>query len=124
MSVDSKSRSSRVALVVDDEIANCWQLTRLLGQRFDAVLSATTVAGAERQLATREVTHLICDQELGADSATGAELIPKWRRRFPALRCAVLFTGARVEPAELPPEVDAVVSKDDPFPALFDELAD
>ena len=62
---------SRIALLVDDEedIASLFQ--RILKRTFDQVLVAGPAEQAEAALASKPVTHLVCDAFLGTAEPQG-----------------------------------------------------
>ncbi len=107
-----------VALVVDDKILVTKAVARVLGRRFETVLTANTPQEAELHLSSNHVTHLLCDFILGDGVPTGAELIPRWRTAYPGIVRAVLFTGSVLTKIVVPPEADALLSK----PMSTDEL--
>ena len=89
-----------VLLVVDDESCITAALSRLLSRHFNRVLVASSAKEAEHILREEPVTHLICDQYLGASTRSGVEVLGEWRQLYPGLRKTVLFTGD--DPREIP----------------------
>ncbi len=100
-----------VALVVDDQVLITKAVARVLGRRFETVLTANTPQEAELHLSTHHVTHLLCDFFLGEGVPTGTELIPRWRAAHPGIVRAILFTGSVLTKIVVPPEVDMLLSK-------------
>ncbi len=99
-------------------------MSRYLERAFDEVLVADSREQAEAILlhAEQAPTHLICGQDLGPWSDSGAALIPRWRELCPSLVCVVLATGALELPLELP-GVDAIVHKPAEPSVLLQALA-
>jgi CheY-like chemotaxis protein len=86
--------SRRQALVVDDEPIFCRAMSRLLGRAFDEVHLAGSPEEAEAILASKPITHLICDYRLGSNLPPGTVYIDKWRAEYPGITRAVVLTGA------------------------------
>ncbi len=101
----------RVLLVVDDDENVCKALRRLLRRDFDEVMTAKSSSEAGSLLESKSVTHLICDYWLGRGQPLGVELIPTWRRRFPSIDRAVIFTGNEIDSIPVPLGVDRILSK-------------
>jgi len=109
-------------LVVDDEELICRVLLRDFKNRFDKVLFATRLEEAERILESGEVTDLVCDYNLGEAVPRGTELLEKWRKAYPQIERAVIYTGTdttKIAPAEW---IDSTVSKDLPLRCLLNAL--
>jgi CheY-like chemotaxis protein len=109
-------------LVVDDEELICRVLLRDFKNRFDKVLFATRLEEAERILESGEVTDLVCDYNLGEAVPRGTELLEKWRKAYPQIERAVIYTGtdtSKITPAEW---IDSTVSKDMPLHCLLSAL--
>ena len=132
MSMDMKEEFElrRAVLVVDDSDQICRMMKRRLAPFFEKVFTAGDPKEATRILEEHEVRHILCDFDLGtgtrAGDATGYFFVTLWRREFPEIERAVIFTGADLGYLERPEEVDAVVCKaDGPEAAvealLFDE---
>jgi hypothetical protein len=68
------------------------------------------------------VTHILCDFDLRRGDATGYLFVVLWRREFPRIERAVIFTGADVSGQQRPNEVDAVVCKADGPQAAVEAL--
>jgi DNA-binding NtrC family response regulator len=112
------SPTSRVLLVVDDEPAIVSLLRRSLGYDFDRIHVAGRASDAESILAEHTVTHLVCDLYLGNDEPLGDELIRRWKRRWPTIRYAALFTGSTYEKGLTYEKVDNIFMK----PRGYDDL--
>jgi CheY-like chemotaxis protein len=109
-------------LVVDDEELICRVLLRDFRNRFDKVLFATRLEEAERILESVEVTDLVCDYNLGEAVPRGTELLEKWRKAYPQIERAVIYTGTdttKITPTEW---IDSTVSKDLPLHCLLNAL--
>ena len=63
----------RIALVVDDKVLVTKAVARVLGRRFETVLTANTPQEAELHLSTHHVTHLLCDFILGEGKVLALE---------------------------------------------------
>ncbi len=101
-------------LIVDDEELICRGLLRQFRGRFDRVYTATHPCDAERILAEVPVTDLICDYNLGETVPYGTDLLIKWRRDYPQIRRAVIFSGADLSRVSMEKSVDAAISKSAP----------
>jgi len=112
------SRTSRVLLVVGDEPAIASLLTRSLGDDFDGIHVAGRASDAESILSSHTVTHIVCDLYLGRDEPLGDELIRRWKRRWPTIRYAALFTGSTFEKDHSYEKVDNIFMK----PRGYDDL--
>ena len=86
-------------------------LCRRLLSSFEALHTACTREAAEQKLGKERITHLICDNELGKGVPKGAELIGKWRRKYPTIERAVLFAGDAHAAAGRTSGIDAVIYK-------------
>jgi DNA-binding NarL/FixJ family response regulator len=87
----------RVLLIVDDCEEISRGLRRCLKHDFDTVLTAATVADAERHLAAADApTHLLCDFFLGEGAPAGIDLVRRWRAAFPRIVVAAVFSGAEL----------------------------
>jgi DNA-binding NarL/FixJ family response regulator len=109
-------------LIVDDEELICRGLLRQFRGRFDRVYFATHPGDAERILADIEVTDLICDYNLGENVPPGTELLHEWRRAYPNIRRAVIFSGTDLSCVSIPRTVDSAVSKTASIDVLFAAL--
>jgi DNA-binding NtrC family response regulator len=98
-------------LVVDDESSVCRAVRRLLRDKFDEILTVETPADAEAVLASRQVTHLVCDQCLGPGQPEGLAVASGWRATYPSIRKLVILTGADVKNLTALPGVDLVLPK-------------
>lgn len=98
-------------LVVDDESAVCRAVRRLLRDKFDEIVTVETPADAETVLATRQVTHVVCDQCLGPGQPEGLAIAGGWRTSYPSIRRLVILTGADVKNLTALPGVDLVLPK-------------
>ena len=116
----------KCVLIVDDYD----QITRLmkwaLRSSFERVFSASDPAAATRILENHDVTHLLCDYCLGVGGGpagvSGFTFVEFWRREFPGIERAVIFTGADIERLKKPVEVDAMVSKAEGMDAVIAAL--
>jgi ActR/RegA family two-component response regulator len=109
----------RNVLVVDDEAQVCTMLKRAFGPSFDQVLTATSCAAADVLLKDGCVTHLVCDYMLGAGQPLGTAAVVAWRKAYPTITRALIFTGSDIANATIPPEVDAVLSKTESVKVLL-----
>ena len=107
--MDAAAKS--ILLVVDDESAVCRVMRRLLGRRFDEVVTVETPADAETVLASRPVTHIVCDQCLGPGRPTGCEIAGGWKAAHPTIRRVVILTGVDIAGLTAPPGVDRLLPK-------------
>jgi CheY-like chemotaxis protein len=98
-------------LVVDDESAVCRAMRRMLRGKFDEIVTVETPADAEVVLATRQVTHIVCDQCLGPGQPEGLAIASGWRAAYPSIRKLVILTGANVKNLAALPGVDLVLPK-------------
>ena len=97
-------------------------LCRRLLSSFAALHMACTKESAEQTLGKETITHLICDNELGEGVPKGSKLVEKWRREYPSIERAVLFTGDTYAAAGKTSGIDAVISKIRDFDALVKSL--
>ena len=109
-------------LIVDDDPRIRRMLLRLLSRRFDTVLIAGSPAEAEQMLEHNVVTHLLSDYDLGSDCLRGTELVPFWRGKYPSIERAVILTGSSLPMADVPPEVDCVLTKTDSIGTITNAL--
>jgi CheY-like chemotaxis protein len=98
-------------LVIDDDTSVCRAIRRLFKGRFNDVVFAETPADAETILASRAVTHVICDHMLGPGRPQGLELASEWKAMFPSIRKVIILTGANVKSFTTPPGIDLVLPK-------------
>jgi CheY-like chemotaxis protein len=113
-------------LVVDDSDQICRMMKRRLTPFFEKVFTAADPKEATRILEEHEVTHVLCDFDLGTGvgegDATGYLFVTLWRREFSNIERAVIFTGADPGRLARPEEVDAVVCKADGPEAAVEAL--
>jgi len=110
-------------LLVDDEELVRRTMARALARYFPEVLTAANQTEAEQMLEHREVTHVICDWNLGEGHPKGTEIVPLWRERWPSITHAVIFSGtAPADIGEQLPGVDGVVDKADGLEPLLEAL--
>jgi CheY-like chemotaxis protein len=128
MSMDTKEELEmrKAVLVVDDSDQICRMMKRRLAPFFEKVFTADDPEEATRILEEREVSHVLCDFDLGAGAgagdATGYLFVTLWRREFPEIERAVIFTGADLDSQRRPEEVDAVACKADGPQAAVEAL--
>ena len=128
MSIDMKEEleTRKAVLVVDDSDQICRMMKRRLTPFFEKVFTAADPKEATRILEEHEVTHVLCDFDLGAGTgagdATGYLFVMLWRREFPNVERAVIFTGGDMGSQQRPEEVDAVVCKADGPQAAVEAL--
>jgi DNA-binding NtrC family response regulator len=96
-----------ILLVVDDESSVCRALSRILGKSVDVIASAFSPQEAETVLASKKVTHLICDHWFGEGQPLGIDLVAKWKEKYPFIRQIVLLTGTDV--TRLTPQSDDIL---------------
>ncbi len=101
----------RTLLVVDDEPQIGRLIARMIGRSFDAVHLATSRTEAEAVLVSHAVTHVACDFFLGAGTPLGHDLLAAWRKRWPAIRYAALFTGSPLEERASPEGINGIFVK-------------
>jgi len=111
-----------LALLVDDHELVRRTMARALTKYFPEVLTAANQTEAEQMLEHREVTHVICDWNLGENHPKGNELVPLWRDRWPSISRAVIFTGTAPEDIATAPAIDGIVDKADGLEALLEAL--
>lgn len=87
-------------LVVQSNALTLRSVGRWVEQAIGRVLLAESPGAAEAMLVreTGRPVFVVCGQDFGADEATGAELLVRWRARFPAVCFTVLATGAEGAP--------------------------
>jgi CheY-like chemotaxis protein len=128
MSIDMKEEleTRKAVLVVDDSDQICRMMKRRLAPFFEKVFTAADPKEATRILEEHEVTHVLCDFDLGTGvgegDATGYLFVTLWRREFSNIERAVIFTGADPGRLARPEEVDAVVCKADGPEAAVEAL--
>jgi CheY-like chemotaxis protein len=110
-------------LIVDDEELVCRVLSRDFKHKFDRVLFATRPEDAEEILATGEVTSVVCDYNLGDGAPRGTELLEKWRKAYPKIERAVIYTGTDPSRIGLTKWIDSTVSKGLPLAHLYTAVA-
>ena len=106
----------RILLVVDDDPLICRMLSRRLSSSFEALRTACTKKEAEAWLGKEEISHLICDYNLGDGIPRGTELVASWRKSPSACRAP---SSCSARPVRGP--TDPVSSQFRPFYAI--ELA-
>ncbi len=97
----------------------CRGISRGFRHDFEQVCFATHPDEAERILAEEEVTDLICDYDLGESLPTGTELMERWRKAFPQIQKAVLYSGADLSKITLSWWIDFKISKSCPIADLY-----
>ena len=112
------TQTPRIGLVVDDSERIIEALTPRLGKFFDECYGATSPAEAEAILQNHQVTHLVCDFDLGGEHPVGTDLVKKWRLQYPGIVRAIIFSGTRPSMIPTIPEVDAVLEKPSSIVAL------
>ena len=117
-----KEVKSRHLLVVDDDPRLCRMVSRRLESSFNTLHTASTLKEANRWLDKEEITHLICDHNLGEGVPNGTELVARWRREHSSIKRAVLFTGEHLDEAVELTGLDAVVYKTTEFYELMKAL--
>ena len=116
-----KIRKRHVLLVVDDEPQVCRLMERQLGEYFDEIITETNPNKVSEILGHRGVTHVLSDFNLHS-TADGVHFVTGWKREFPCIERAVIFTALDLCDLEIPEEVAAVVSKDDGVEPVIDAL--
>ena len=111
-------RLKKTLLIVDDEELVCRGILRSFKRCFDEVYFATHPEDAERILKQTAVTNLVCDYHLGEGVPRGTELMERWRRAYPQIRKAVLYSGADLSTVTSSC-VDSKISKSLPIHSLF-----
>jgi DNA-binding NtrC family response regulator len=106
-------------LIVEDmpDVARSYVL---VFKRFAAdVITASSPREAEQVMGSAtEPLMLLCDNWLGEGVPTGMELVPRWRKSFPALVKTALVTGSNVGSVGGVPGIDAVFEKPPDIAAL------
>jgi len=100
-----------ILLVVDDESAVCRALRRMLRGKFDEIIAAETPADAEAVLASRAVTHVVCDHCLGPGQPEGLTIASAWRSAHPTIRKMIILTGVNLRSLAPAPGVDLLLPK-------------
>ncbi len=90
----SRVKTERVLLVIDDEEELCDFMQRALRKHFDAIHVAGGSVEALSLLDSQPITHVVCDLFLGEGEPLGHELVRGWRNRKPSIRYLALFTGS------------------------------
>ena len=111
-----------ILLIVDDDPVMLQNLELICRAICDNVHTASNAIDAEQVFKTNRVTHLICDYELGNGLLPGTALITGWKKSFPSLQKAILFTATSIGEIDVPPEVDVVKSKEGRVEELILEL--
>lgn len=109
--MSDKQLLKSILLIVDDESSVCRALSRIFRSCVDEVLTAFSPIEAETVLATKKITHLICDQWFGIGQPLGLDLVVKWKREHPSISRIVILTGTDVTQLEMPPDVDRIMDK-------------
>ena len=112
----------RCVLVVDDDRFVTRSLLRSLQSDFGTVLTADCPESAERLLRQFQVTHLVCDYDLGGRWPRGTQLIHAWRKKYPSIRKALLYTGSPTGEIPLGLGIDRVLRKGEQHDLLITEL--
>lgn len=114
--------AKRSLLIVDDEELVCRGILRTFKRTFDDVQFAIHPDEAERILKRGEVTHLVCDYHLGETLPNGVEWMERWRKAYPKIQRAVLYSGADL--SEISPSrwVDFKISKSHPIRLLVNAV--
>ncbi len=109
-----------ILLIIDDEASVCRALRRILQKRVQEVITVSNAADAELVLDTRPVTHVLCDNLLGAEQPRGMDIAAGWKKKHPSIVRLAILTGASASCGSLPDGIDVVLPKTtDPF-ALAD----
>lgn len=122
-----KRTPEKIVLVLDDDPQICLLMERCLRGHFDTVLTATDPNCAHQLLEEKSITHVLADLRLGGQ-ADGTMFLVLWKREFPCIKRAVIFTAADVRdfmensPAALAQEIDAIVSKLDGIDEIITAL--
>ena len=106
-----RGEEKTILLVVDDENAVCRALRRMLKNKFDEVLAVETPADAEAVLASRPVTHVVCDHCLGPGQPEGLAIAGAWRSAYPSIRRLVILTGVNLKNLSPAPGIDLLLPK-------------
>ncbi len=109
--VKEKPEVKSIVLVVDDESTVCRALSRMLRKQADEILSAISPGEAETVLATRTVTHVICDHWFGSGQPLGLDLVSKWKNEYPSIKRVIVLTGTDISKLEANPNVDCIMDK-------------
>ena len=108
----------KTLLIVDDEELVCRGVLRSFKRCFDEVYFATHPEQAEQILKKSSITSLVCDYHLGEGLPPGTELMERWRRAYPQIQKAVLYSGADLS-AVSSKWIDSKISKSLPMDSLF-----
>lgn len=119
--LDAGVAMNRVLLVVEDEIDVGELFRRFLRREFSQVHVARNAAEAEKVLGSNAVTHVVSDYFLAPTEPSGPTLLACWRKRWPSIRFAAVFTGQPHALGELS-GIDAVFRKPLGFEPLLDRL--
>jgi DNA-binding NtrC family response regulator len=110
LKAEAEKRQDTV-LIVDDRPEVLRALGRLLGSMIEHVYLAATPEQAEAVLQDFSPRCLLCDYWLGEGQPLATTLIPRWRRRYPCLQCAVMMTGTNSSSIPHCPDIDIVLQK-------------
>ena len=116
------SKREGILLIVDDDPMICRMLCRRLLSSFEELHTACTREAAEQKLAAEPITHLVCDNDLGQGALKGSQLVEKWRRKYPSIERAVLFSGDTDVNSGKASGIDAVIYKTMDFGELVKSL--
>ena len=110
MNTDTRDR----LLIVDDDETLARVAKRSIESHhgsFDRVFIASATAKAEAILKTENITVLLCDYDLGPHQPKGTALAADWRRRFPSIKNAFIYSGGNLSEIPKVTGIDAIFSK-------------
>jgi DNA-binding NtrC family response regulator len=100
-------------LIIDDESSVCRAIKRLMRDKADEIIAVQTLQDAETVLASRGVTHVLCDHLLGPGQPRGLDIAVNWKKDYPSLKKVIILTGTRIHLNDdpLPDGIDAILPK-------------
>ena len=94
-------------MIVDDESSVCRALSRILGKRVDEISVAFNPREAATVLASKNVTHVVCDHWFGTGQPLGIDLVTEWKEQYPSIHKVVVLTGTDV--TRIAPQTDDIL---------------
>ena len=98
-------------LLVDDNEQVLKTLSRVLDKYFDNILVAPNSVHAKWLLSNTNVSHVVCDYNLGHDDPDGFNLVSSWRQQYKQIKKSKIYSGSSGLENSSPKHVDAVVDK-------------
>ena len=116
----------KAVLVIDPDEFFRKGVEKLIKRRnvFNEVFSANTIEEAERILETHDITHLVCDYNVGPTVPNGTYLIQQLRNKYPSISRALIFTTHNLDATNRPHGVDRIISKNRSVSELIADLTE